>query len=40
MTDAKAVRVLQEICCPETWVVARADNILHNAPVEAIIHDQ
>ena len=40
MTDARAVRILQDTCCPETWVVARAENILHNAIAEAITYDQ
>ena len=27
MKDARADRIIQDTCCPETWVVARAENI-------------
>ena len=37
MTDAKEVRIIQDTCCPETWVVARTQNVLHNAEEQATI---
>ena len=39
MTNASAVRIIQDTCCPAAWIVARAENIFHNAIAEAILDD-
>ena len=40
MTEARAVRIIQDTCCPETWVVVRTQNILHSTVEKAPTHDQ
>ena len=40
MRNASIIRILRDSCCPETLIVARAETILHNAIVEAILHEQ
>ena len=40
MTDASAVRTIQDTCCPAAVIVVRAENIFDDAAVEVIVHDQ